>query len=282
MLKAARIDEGFRLTFLLMYLACGAVAGLWAGLLGLGGGLVVVPLLNYIFQLDPALSDTLSMRLAVGTSLAAILFTAASSSLAHARRGAVLWSWVRPLAPALALGTALGARLAVSLPVFGLKAFFVFFLLAVAVQTLKDFAPASRGSKPGLPILAGAGLLIGGVSSLVGLGGGTMSLPFLRWAGLDMRRAVGTSAALGWAIALAGSLGYAVNGWGAAGLPPYSLGYVSLPATFGVAASSVFFAPLGARLSHALSVSALKKLFAVFLVLMAARLAWELLAPGAP
>ena len=265
-----------------MYLACGAVAGLWAGLLGLGGGLVVVPLLNYIFQLNPDLSDTLSLRLAVGTSLASILFTAASSSLAHSRRGAVLWPWVRPLAPALALGTALGSRLAVSLPVFGLKAFFAFFLVAVAVQMQRDYSPAARDSKPGRAVLAGAGLLIGGVSSLVGLGGGTMSLPFLRWAGVDMRRAVGTSAALGWAIALAGSLGYIINGWGAAGLPPYSLGYVSLPATLGVAATSVFFAPLGARLSHALPVSALKKLFAVFLVLMAARLAWELLARGTP
>jgi len=271
------------LTLLCLYLACGAAAGLWAGLLGLGGGLVVVPLLNYIFQLNPALSDTLCMRLAVGTSLASILFTAAASSLAHARRGSVLWPWVRPLAPALALGTALGARLAVALPVFGLKAFFVFFLVAVALHMLRDYAPAARGSKPPLAVMAGAGLLIGGVSSLVGLGGGTMSLPFLRWSGVDMRRAVGTSAALGWAIALAGSLGYIVNGWGTAGLPPYSLGYVSLPATLGVAASSVFFAPLGARLSHALPVGVLKRIFALFLVLMAARLAWELLAArGAP
>jgi uncharacterized membrane protein YfcA len=270
--------EKLTLTLILLYLVCGAVAGLWAGLLGLGGGLVVVPLLNYIFQQSAAVPDTLCMRLAVGTSLASILFTAASSSRAHARRGSVLWPWVPPLAPALALGTALGSKLSVALPVFGLKAFFAFFLVAVAVQTLADYYPAYRGSKPGLAVMAGAGLVIGGVSSLVGLGGGTMSVPFLRWSGVDMRRAVGTSAALGWAIALAGSLGYVVNGWGAAGLPAYSLGYVSLPATLGVAATSIFFAPLGARLSHALPVNVLKKIFAGFLVLMAARLTWELLA----
>jgi uncharacterized membrane protein YfcA len=268
------------LTLILLYLICGALAGLWAGLLGLGGGLVVVPLLNYIFHLNAAMPDTLSMRMAVGTSLASILFTAASSTRVHARRGLVLWPWVWPLAPAMALGTALGTRLAVALPVFGLKAFFACFLVAVALQMLRDYSPASRDSKPGRAVMTGAGLVIGGVSSLVGLAGGAMSLPFLRWSGVDMRRAVGTSAALGWAIALAGSLGYVINGWGAAGLPPYSLGYVSLPATLGVAATSIFFAPLGARLSHALPVNVLKKIFVVFLLLMAARLWWELLARG--
>jgi uncharacterized membrane protein YfcA len=266
------------LTLMLLYLICGAVAGLWAGLLGLGGGLVVVPLLNYIFKLNAAMPDTLSLRMAVGTSLASILFTAASSTRAHALRGAVLWPWVWPLAPAMALGTALGTRVAVALPAFGLKAFFACFLVAVAIQMLRDYSPASRGSKPGRAVMAGAGLVIGGVASLVGLAGGTMSLPFLRWSGVDMRRAVGTSAALGWAIALAGSLGYVVNGWGTAGLPPHSLGYVSLPATLGVAATSIFFAPLGARLSHALPADVLKKIFVGFLLLMAARLWWELLA----
>jgi uncharacterized membrane protein YfcA len=271
------------LTLILLYLLCGALAGLWAGLLGLGGGLVVVPLLNYIFQLNAAVPDTLCLRLAVGTSLASILFTAASSTLAHARRGSVLWPWVRPLAPALALGTALGSKLAVALPVLGLKAFFACFLVAVAIQMLRDEHTASRGSRPGLALMAGAGLAIGGVSSLVGLGGGSMSIPFLRWAGLNMRQAVGTSAAMGWAIALAGSLGYIINGWGAAGLPPYSLGYVSLPAVLGVAAASIFFVPLGARLSHALPVDVLKKIFSGFLLLVAARLGWELfMAWGAP
>jgi uncharacterized membrane protein YfcA len=150
--------------------------------------------------------------------------------------------------------------------------------VAVAIQMLVDHYPASKGGRTGRPVLVGAGLIIGGVSSLVGLGGGSMSVPFLRWVGVELRRAVGTSAALGWAIAVAGTLGYAVNGWGAPGLPPHCLGYVSIPATLGVAATSVFFAPLGARLSHALPVSLLRKIFAVFLTLIAARLGWELLA----
>ena len=267
------------LTLIILFLICGVAAGLLAGLLGLGGGLVIVPLLNYIFKFSAGLPEELSLRLAMGTSLASILFTGASSTRAHARRGSVLWPWVWPLAPALALGTALGSRVAAALPVFGLKAFFSCFLVAVAVQMLADYYPASREAKPPRAVLAGAGLGIGGISSLVGIGGGTMSVPFLRWCGVDMRLAVGTSAALGWAIAAAGSLGYAVNGWGAPDLPPHTLGYVSLPATFGVAATSIFFAPLGARLSHALPVNTLKKIFAVFLVLLAARMVWELLGP---
>jgi len=265
------------LTLIFLYLICGAAAGLMAGLLGLGGGLIVVPMLNYIFQLSAGVPDELCMRLAVGTSLASIMFTGASSTRAHARRGSVLWPWVWPLAPTLALGTFLGSALAAGLPISGLKAFFAFFLVAVAIQMLADYYPAARGQKPGRAVLAGAGFFIGGVSSLVGLGGGTMSVPFLRWSGVELRQAVGTSAAMGWAIALAGTLGYILNGWEAPGLPQYSLGYISLPATLGVAATSIFFAPLGARLSHALPLGVLRKLFAVFLVLMAVRMSWELL-----
>ena len=266
------------LTLIALYLVCGAVAGLMAGLLGLGGGLVVVPLLNYIFQITAAVPDELCLRLAVGTSLASILFTGLSSARAHARRGTVLWPWVRPLAPALAVGTVSGSFIAAGLPVLGLKAFFAFFVVAVAIQMLGDYYPASRGQKPGGAVLAAAGLLIGGISSLVGLGGGSMSVPFLRWSGAEMRQAVGTSAALGVAIAAAGAIGYIINGWGAPDLPPHSLGYVSLPATLGVAATSIFFAPLGARLSHALPVPLLKKFFTVYLFIIAARLIWEIIA----
>ena len=266
------------LTLITLYLICGIMAGLWAGLLGLGGGLVVVPLLHYIFQHGAAVPEELSLRMAMGTSLASILFTATASTRAHARRGSVLWDIVRPLAPALALGTALGSVAAAALPVWGLKIFFAFFLVAVAVQMLADYYPAARAATHGRALLNGAGLFIGGVSSLVGLGGGSLNVPFLCWLGIDLRRAVGTSAALGWSIALAGSLGYAINGWGAPGLPPHCLGYVSLPATLGVAVASVFFAPLGVRLSHAMPVSALRWIFAVFLTLLAVRMAWDILA----
>ncbi|MDR3039073.1 MAG: sulfite exporter TauE/SafE family protein [Candidatus Adiutrix sp.] len=262
-----------------LYLVCGAAAGFLAGLLGLGGGLVVVPLLQVIFSTGGAVPEELSLHLAVGTSLSCIMFTAVASARAHARRGAVLWPLVRGIAPAIALGTLLGSAAAAALSAVGLKIFFVCFLVVVAVQMLGDFYPPVRGDgRPGRAILAGAGLVIGGVSSLVGLGGGTLSVPFLRWCGVDMRQAVGTSAAIGWAIAAAGSLGFAAHGWGVPGLPPYCLGYISLPATLGVAAASIFFAPLGARLSHALPVSTLRKCFAIILCAVAARLAWTLLA----
>ena len=266
------------LTLIALYLFCGVLAGLWAGLLGLGGGLIVVPLLNYIFQLNGAVPEELSLRLAMGTSLASILFTAASSTRAHARQGAVIWALLRPLAPALALGTALGSVAAAALPVWGLKIFFAFFLVIVAAQVWLDYYPGSRSLRPSLALLTGAGLFIGGASSLAGLGGGSLAVPFLRWIGIDLRRAVGTSAAMACSIAAAGSLGYAINGWGAPGLPPHSLGYISLPAVLGVACASVFFAPLGARLSRALPLDTLRKIFAVCLTLLAVRLTWDILA----
>jgi len=151
----------------------------------------------------------------------------------------------------------------------------VIFLLAVATQMLLDLYPhKTRRTPPGKLALGGAGLLIGGVSSFVGLGGGSLTVPFLRWCGADMHRAVGTSSAVGWFIALAGTLGFVVSGWAQAGLPPWSLGFVNVTATLGIACTSVFFAPLGARLAHTLPVAALRRVFAVFLYVTAADMLW--------
>ncbi len=265
------------LTLLFLYLLCGATAGFLSGLIGIGGGLVVVPLLNMIFRLHGDIAPGMIMHLAIGTSLSSILFTAVSSTRSHARRGSVRWDYVKGLAPAIVLGSVCAAWLASRLSTGGLRGFFVVFLLCIATQMLFDLYPRPRSSMPGRCALAGAGFTIGGVSSLVGLGGGSMSVPFLRWCGVDMRQAVGTSAALSWPIAVAGTLGFIAVGWGEPGLPGDALGYIHLPATVGIACSSVFFAPLGVRVAHTVSVPALRKFFAVFLYVTACEMLWNLL-----
>ena len=266
------------MTILFLYMLCGAAAGFLSGLIGIGGGLVVVPLLNVIFRLQGDIPAELIMHLAVGTSLSSILFTAVSSARSHARRGGVLWAYVKGLAPAIVLGTLCAAWLASRMSTAGLRGFFVVFLLCVATQMLFDVYPRQKfvHDRPGRGMLAAAGFTIGGVSSLVGLGGGSMSVPFLRWCGVEMRQAVGTSAAISWPIAVSGTVGFIAVGWNAPGLPEWSLGYVSLPATLGIACASVFFAPLGVKLAHALPVAVLRRIFAVFLYVTAAEMLWNI------
>lgn len=181
------------------------------------------------------------------------------------------------MAPAIALGTLGGSFLAAGMSGTGLKIFFVCFLLVVATQMLLDFYPRARHSAPGMGGLSLAGFLIGGVSSLVGLGGGSLSVPFLRWCGVEIHKAVGTSSALSWPIAIAGSIGYVWTGWNSPDLPAWSLGYISVTATLGIACTSIFFAPLGAKLAHALPVSTLRKVFALFLYVTAARMLWGII-----
>lgn len=262
---------------ILLYLACGTAAGFFSGLLGIGGGLVVVPLLSVVFSSQGLIDPELAMHLTIGTSLSSILFTSISSSRSHAGRGSVLWNYIRIMGPATAVGTLMGVLLASFLSSFGLKAFFTIFIFAVGTQMLLDFYPKASGVVPGKKILYPAGIAIGAVSSLVGLGGGSLSVPFMRWAGSDMRQAIGTSAALAWPIAIAGTIGYILIGWNMPGLPPYSLGYVNIPAMLGIACTSVFFAPLGVKLSHALPVNILHKIFAIFLYITAARMLWGML-----
>ncbi len=261
---------------LLLYMLCGATAGFLSGLIGIGGGLVVVPLLNIIFQLQGNVAPELIMHLAVGTSLSSILFTALSSVRAHAKHGGVLWGYVKGLAPAIVLGTVCAAWLASCMSTAAMSSFFVVFLICVATQMLFDFYPHPRKKMPGQGALAVAGFTIGGVSSLVGLGGGSMSVPFLRWCGVRMRQAVGTSAAISWPIAVSGTISFIVVGWNAPDLPAWSLGYVSLSATLGIACSSVFFAPLGVKVAHTLPSAALRRFFAVFLYVTAGEMLWTI------
>jgi uncharacterized protein len=260
---------------LLAYLAIGALSGVLAGLFGVGGGAVMVPALMLLFGALGIGGDWMA-HLAVGTSLATIIGTGAASTLAHHRRGGVRWDLVWPLAPGIVIGALAGAALAGWIPGLWLQRIFAVFLAYVGVRLLMTPAASVAASRPlpGRAGLAGVGSGIGMLSSLVGIGGGTLTVPFLSSRGIGMRQAVGTSAACGLPIAVAGALGFVLTGWGRAGLPAFSTGFVYWPAVLAMLVASMPVAPLGARLAHALPVALLKRLFGILLLLIAARLAF--------
>ena len=264
------------MTALLVYLACGLVAGILAGLLGVGGGLVIVPMLVFIFPWQ-GVPEELVQIMALGTSLATITITSISSFRAHDKRGAVRWDIWRAITPGILVGTFGGGFVAAMLPVTFLRGFFVCFLYYVALQMFLDFKPKASRHLPGTIGMNGVGGVIGVVSSLVGIGGGTLSVPFMSYCNVPMHTAVGTSAAIGFPIAVAGTVSFIWNGLSAPNLPPYSLGYVSLIALAGIAAASYCMAPLGAKLSHSLPVGKLKRFFAVFLFCLGTRMLWTIL-----
>lgn len=256
------------LSALLLYLALGAAAGVLAGLLGVGGGLVLVAALAWLLPTQ-GIPHAAAMHAALATSLASIVITGLSSTRSHHRRGSVRWTTVRWLVPGLLLGGWLGSRVAVALDGQVLRYLVAGYCLLAAAQigfgrvrARPDGHDDPRG--PGLSV---AGVGIGAVSAMVGIGGGSMTVPLLVWLGVTPVRAVGTSAACGVAIGLASAAGYAFNAPPGA-LPHHALGYVYLPAALAVATASVLAAPYGVRLAHAISGPALRRVFAGFLALV--------------
>lgn len=249
----------------LLYPLLGAIAGVLAGLLGVGGGLVLVAALVWLLPLRGVPTE-FAMQAALATSLASIVLTALSSARAHARRGSVLWPTVWVLLPGLLLGGWLGSLLATHLSGDVLRWGVAIYCFVAGTQLLLGQPRARAGSMdaPRDALIGVAGLAIGAVSALVGIGGGSMTVPLLIWRGVLPVRAVGTSSACGVAIGLASAAGYAVHG-PVGGLPQGSLGFVYLPAAAGIALASVLAAPLGARLAHRLSGGTLQRVFAVFL-----------------
>lgn len=259
------------LTILLTFIVLGAIAGILAGLLGIGGGLVIVPIL--VFSFGPmGFPQEHIMHLALGTSMASIIFTSISSMRAHNKRGAVLWPIFKSITPGIIVGTFIGTCIASIMNTTLLKGIFVVFLYYVASQMLLNIKPKPTRKIPGTAGMFGSGSIIGAVSSLVGIGGGTLCVPFMTFCNIEMHAAVGTAAAIGLPIALAGTAGYVWNGIGVAGVPDWSIGYVYLPALIGIVAASMFTAPYGVKLSHSLPVSKLKKIFAVLLLVVATRM----------
>lgn len=252
---------------LLTYLMSGAVAGLMAGLLGIGGGLVIVPALAIVFAQQGFNADTV-MHYAAGTSLASIIPTSISSLLAHQRRGSVHWPVVRAMVPGILLGALASAWLAKQMSSSTLALVFGVFVLLVAAQLLLGLQPAPHRQLPGAVGLGVTGSVIGLVSGLLGIGGGTLTVPFLLWHREDIRLAVGTAATIGLPIAVAGTLGFVVLGWHVAAQPGYNSGFVYWPAVAAVVLASVPAAPLGARLAHYLRRAILQRLFALLLVII--------------
>ena len=263
------------ITTWLVYLGVGSVAGLLAGLLGVGGGLIIVPMLSALFTWQQLPSPYI-LHLALGTSLATIVFTSLASVRAHHAHRAVNWSLFGRITPGIVSGTFFGTWLAAQLSTPFLKLFFVVFTFYVAAQMILDIKPKPTRQLPGFMGCSLAGGAIGFISSLVGIGGGSMSVPFLSWCNVKMHNAIGTSAAIGFPIALSGSMGYLLNGLSARGLPAHSAGFIYLPALIGIAAASFCTAPLGARLAHRLPVSRLKKIFALVLLVIGMKMLSEL------
>ncbi len=253
----------------------GIGTGFMAGLLGIGGGMLMVPFITYILGSVGVEAD-LAVKMAIATSMATIIFTSMSSVRAHHRRGAVRWDIARRLAPGIVIGS-----LVASLGVFALlkgswlALFFAAFVTFSATQMFLDKKPKPTRQMPGTAGQLAAGGFIGFLSGLVGAGGGFVSVPFMTWCNVAIHNAVATSAALGFPIAMSNVVGYVIAGQQVPGLPPASFGYIWLPALAVVAAGSVLTAPLGARAAHALPVAVLKKVFATILYLLAAYMAWK-------
>ncbi len=246
------------------YLLLGCFAGATAGLLGVGGGLIVVPILAGLYHLQDFAPQHV-VQLAVGTSLATIVFTSLSSAWAHHRRGAVNWPVMRQLSLGIVAGGWLGGVLADWLGGLVLAGLFGVFELLVAAQMAFGRRPAAHRSAPGVVRNSVAGAVIGAVSALLGIGGGTLTVPWLVWHNLGMRQAVATSAACGLPIAMVGALGFVLVGLGQNRLPVGSTGYVYWPAVALISLASVLSAPQGARLAHRIDPVRLQKVFAVFL-----------------
>jgi uncharacterized membrane protein YfcA len=260
----------------LSYLVLGAVAGFLAGMFGVGGGLVLVPVLLFLFDSQQFPVEHI-MLLALGTSMAAILFTSLSSLREHHRYRAVNWRVVRNITPGILLGTGIGTSLAASIPTRGLTIFFALFVYSVAAQILLDMRPHASRQLPGAAGMTLAGALTGSLSSLVSIGGGSIVVPFLVWCNVPLRNAIGTSAAIGFPVAVGGTIGYVLIGMNIHLLPAYSLGFVYLPALFWIALSSSITAPLGAKATHHMKTDILRKLFALLLLVLATKMLWKVL-----
>ncbi|MDB5873461.1 MAG: hypothetical protein JWQ07_2903 [Ramlibacter sp.] len=247
----------------------GMATGFLAGLLGIGGGMLMVPFITFILT-SKGFPPEYTVKMAVATSLATICFTSLSSVRAHQRRGAVLWPIVRVLAPGIVLGSLLGAQLAVALPGKVLGVLFAIFVAFSATQMFLNRKPQPSRTLPGRLATFGVGGLIGLLSSLVGAGGAFVSVPFMTWCNVKIHDAVGTSAALGFPIALAGTLGYIWAGQGLPQMPPGSVGYLYLPGLVVVSLASMAMAPVGARTAHRMDIQPLKKVFALVLYALAA------------
>ena len=256
----------------LEYAITGLFAGFLAGYLGIGGGLVLVPVLSWIFSRDPATAN-IAVQMAVATSLATMLFTSMSSLLAHHRKGAILWPLVKQMLPGLMLGALIGSVIADRIGNLALGQIFGLFAFVVGLLMLRGSGESGSRPVPGRFSIAGVGFGIGTLSSLLGIGGGSMTVPWLIAHGQRIQNAIATAAACGYPIAVAGTIGFILLGEEQSTV--LTLGYVNLQALAGVAMFSVFGAPLGASAVHRSSPQFAKRIFAAFLLIVAIKMLWR-------
>jgi len=255
----------------ILSLMVGAVAGLLAGLFGIGGGVIIVPALVWIFS-SHLFNPELIMISAVATSLATIIPTSIASIITHHKMGALIWPTVFRLVPGIITGSLLAAILAENISASTLRLLFILYLLYVAITLALQKRPALSIHQPRPTLDYLAGFVIGGISALIGIGGGTLTVPYLLGRHLKMKNAVAISSACGLPIALTGTISYAFLGWNKTGLPEFSLGYVYLPAFLGIITISIITAPIGARLANKLPAQQLKRYFSILLFLIAAKM----------
>ncbi|MBK1853171.1 MULTISPECIES: sulfite exporter TauE/SafE family protein [unclassified Marinobacter] len=253
-----------------IYMVLGAFAGTLAGLFGIGGGLIIVPVLIFSFGAQ-GFSLEIAAHMAVGTSLATIVFTSLSSIRSHHGHGAIRWDVFRPMAFGIVAGALIGAWTAALLSGAMLELIIGVFVILVGLKMLFEVNPSPSRNVAGKVGLAGAGAGIGWASAIFGIGGGTLTVPYLSWSNVRMQQAVGTSAACGLPIAVAGAVGNVWTGWSEPALPEYSFGYIYLPALIGIILTSVLFARVGANLAHRLNAKVLKRVFAILLLLVGLR-----------
>ena len=264
------------LELLFQFIVLGIAVGTLSGLLGIGGGGIMVPTLTVMF-LAQGVTDTNVVHLALGTSMSAIIVTSVASFMAHHKRSGVLWPVVKAMSPGIVIGAFGATFLVAQLPALYLTLFFSVFMAFVALQMFRNVVPDAEQTLPGNAGLFSVGFGIGSISSLVSIGGGSLTVPFLSWRNIPMAKAIGTSAAVGFPISVAGSIGYLINGLHSTTELEYSLGYVYLPGVIIISLCSVVFAPLGAKLAHTLPVKLLKKIFSLLLVALSVKMLMTIL-----
>ena len=259
------------LEWIVIFLALGSFIGFMAGLLGIGGGGIMVPVLTTIFlQQGIALENV--VHLALGTSMASIIITSISSLRAHHLKGGVIWDVVKGMSLGILVGTYLATLLVSHISSIYLALFFSVFMAFVSIQMFLNKKPKPSRELAGNIGLSIAGSGIGAISALVSIGGGSLTVPYLSWQNIDLKKAIGTSAAIGFPISIAGTLGYVINGWENTSVENLTFGYVYLPAVLIISIASFFTAPYGVKLAHSLPIHTLKKIFAILLIILSIKM----------
>lgn len=264
----SRLRNILRGTMFGIYLIIGAFAGIMAGLFGIGGGIIIIPALATIFMHNVMMPSADVMQMAVGTSLATVIITATSAIYAHHKAKAVVWPLALMMVPGLAIGAVVGAIITQYLPSTYLRIIFSIFLAIVSFRMFLKETPINMELALTQSAIRIGSVIIGMLSSILGVGGGTLLVPFLLRCQLDMHKATGTSVACGLAVATVATICFMVTGWSSGVHMPWATGYIYWPAFFGIAVSSFLFAPLGAALGHRLPTRFLKRIFAIFLLIM--------------